>query len=78
VERIVPAEQHGRQALEREDAQRELLRLATRSVRRGHRWPTSDYYRMPVREAHPRIAELVEAGDLLEARVEALAGGRLF
>lgn len=30
----------------------------------------ADYYRMPVGEARPRLAELVAAGDLREARVE--------
>jgi uncharacterized protein YcaQ len=53
-----------------DEAQRELLRFAAR----GHGIATAadlaDYYRMPVREARPRIAELVADGDLREVRVE--------
>ena len=69
VERIIPAEQHGRE-VKREDAQRELLCLAARAYGVGTVADFADYYRMPVREAHPRIAELVEAGELCEVRVE--------
>jgi uncharacterized protein YcaQ len=69
AERVIPAEHHGRR-LEREEAQRELLLLAARSHGVGTAGDLADYYRMPIREARQRIAELVEAGDLREARVE--------
>jgi uncharacterized protein YcaQ len=69
AERVIPAEHHGRE-LDREDAQRELLRLAARSHGVGTVGDLADYYRMPIREARQRIAELVEAGELREARVE--------
>jgi uncharacterized protein len=69
AERVIPAEHHGRE-LDREDAQRELLRLAARSHGVGAVGDLADYYRMPIREARQRIAELVEAGELREARVE--------
>jgi hypothetical protein len=69
AERVIPAEHHGRK-LEREEAQRELLRLAARSHGVGTAGDLADYYRMPIREARQRIAELVEAGALREARVE--------
>ncbi|MGE0132691.1 MAG: winged helix-turn-helix domain-containing protein [Blastocatellales bacterium] len=69
AERVIPAEHHGRR-VDREDAQRELLRLAARSLGVGTANDLADYYRMPIREARQRIAELVEAGELREAQVE--------
>jgi uncharacterized protein YcaQ len=69
AERGIPAEHHNRK-VEREEAQRELLRLAARSHGVGTAGDIADYYRMPIREARQRIAELVEAGELREARVE--------
>src|SRR5262249_60268842 len=69
AERVIPAEHHGRK-VEREEAQRELLRLAARSHGVGTADDLADYYRMPIRDARPRIAELVEAGELREAKVE--------
>ncbi len=69
AERVVPAKHHGRK-LEREDAQRELVRLAARAHGVAAAADLADYYRMPVRETRPRIAELVEAGELREVRVE--------
>jgi len=68
-ERVILAEHHGRK-VEREEAQRELLRLAARSHGIGTAGDLADYYRMPIGEARRRIAELVEAGELREARVE--------
>jgi hypothetical protein len=72
TERILPAEHHGRQ-LDRNDAQRELLRLAARAHGVGTAGDLADYYHTPIREARPRIAELVEAGEL---RQVAVAGWR--
>ena len=69
TERVIPAEHHGRK-VEREEAQRELLRMAARSHGVGTAMDLADYYRMPIREARQRIAELVEAGELREAMVE--------
>lgn len=69
AERVLPPE-HLRRKVGREEAQRELLRLAARSQGLGTAADLADYYRMPVREARPRIAELVEAGELREVRVE--------
>jgi len=69
AERVIPAEHHGRK-VEREEAQRELLRLAARSHGVGTAGDLADYYRMSIRDARPRIAELVEARELREARVE--------
>ena len=69
AERVIPREHHRRE-VRREEAQRELLRLAARSHGVGAAGDLADYYRMPIREARPRIAELVEAGELREVRVE--------
>ncbi len=68
AERVVPARHHERK-VDRQDAQRELLRLAARSCGIAAAEDLADYYRMPVREARPRIGELVESGELREVRV---------
>jgi uncharacterized protein len=69
AERVIPTEIH-RRKIERDEAQRELLRLAARSHGVGTAGDLADYYRMPIREVRRRIAELIEARELLEARVE--------
>jgi uncharacterized protein YcaQ len=69
AERVIPAEHYGRK-VEREEGQRELLRHASRSHGVGTAGDLADYYRMPIRDARMRIADLVEAGELREARVE--------
>lgn len=69
AERILAPEHHGRQ-VDREEAQRELLRTAALACGIAAATDLADYYRMPIREARPRIAELVEGGELREVRVE--------
>ncbi len=69
AERVLPAEHHRRQ-LQRDEAQRELLRLAGRAHGVGTAGDLADYYRMPIREARRRIAELVDGGELREVRVQ--------
>lgn len=69
TERLIPVEHHGRE-IGREEAQRELLRRAARAHGIGTADDLADYYRMPVREVRPRLAELVEAGELRLVRVE--------
>lgn len=69
AERVIPTKHYVRR-LKREDAQRELLLLAARSHGVGTAGDLADYYRMKIGEARPRIAELVESGDLREIRVE--------
>jgi hypothetical protein len=69
AERVIPADHHGRH-LETHDAQRELLRIAARACGVGTAADLADYFRMKVGEARPRIAELVEAEDVREVRVE--------
>ena len=69
AERVIPPEHYDRQC-DRHGSQRELLRIAARACGVGTAADLADYFRMKVGEARPRIAELVAAGDLDEARVE--------
>jgi uncharacterized protein len=69
AERVIPPEHHGRQ-VHKEEAQREMLRLAARSHGVATAADLADYYRMKIGQARPRIAELVEAGKLRPVRVE--------
>jgi uncharacterized protein len=68
AERVLPPEHYHRK-VDRDDAQRELLRLAARSYGVATASDLADYYRMPVKQALPRIAELLEAGELREVRI---------
>jgi uncharacterized protein YcaQ len=69
AERVVPAE-HTARVMAREDAQRELVRLATRAMGVATARDIADYYRMAPREARQRVVELVSAGELREVSVE--------
>jgi uncharacterized protein YcaQ len=53
----------------RQDAQRELLRVAARAMGVATERDLRDYFRMGVAETRARLAELVEAGELLPAAV---------
>ena len=68
-ERIIPAD-HRETMLERDHAERELLRVAARGYGIATAADLADYFRMYVRDAQPRLAELVQAGELREVRVE--------
>ena len=69
AERIIPA-RHTAEDVAREDAQRGLLRIACRGYGIATAPDLADYFRMPVRDARPRIDELVQLGELREVRVE--------
>ena len=69
VERVIPGDHHLR-TMAREDAQRELVRLAARANGVATARDIADYYRMAPREARQRVAELASAGELHEVRVE--------
>ncbi len=69
AERVIPQQHHSRR-VDRDDAQRELLRLAARSHGVATAADLADYYRMPITQARPRVAEMVEAGELRQVRVE--------
>jgi len=68
-ERLIDA-QHLERRVPRDDAQRELLRLAVESYGIATLRDLADYYRMSAHEAAPRVAELVESGDVCEVEVE--------
>src|SRR6202008_1923325 len=55
---------------DRADAQRELYRIAARAMGIATYKDLRDYFRMPVEGAKDRIAELVEAGELLPVTVK--------
>lgn len=63
AERVIHAD-HRNGRVDRETAQRALLRKAARAHGVGTAADLADYYRMPVRDARPRLSELVEAGEL--------------
>jgi uncharacterized protein len=53
-----------------EDAQRDLVRIAARSLGVAAEPDLRDYFRLPTAEAKDRIAELVEGGELQPVEVE--------
>lgn len=69
AERRIPGEHHAR-SVDRHEAERELLRIAARAHAVATAKDLADYFRMKVGEARPRIAELVEAGDVVPIEVE--------
>jgi len=72
-ERLIPPEQHSR-AVTREEAQRELVRIAARAHGVATAADLADYFRLRVGEAQPCIAELEERGELSEVTVEGWRG----
>jgi uncharacterized protein YcaQ len=54
----------------RADAQRELLRIAARALGIATARDLRDYFRMGVEESRARLAELVEAGELIPVAVQ--------
>ena len=69
-ERVLPAEVIAAPTPPAEEAQRELLRIAARALGVATESDLRDYFRLTAKEAAPRVAELVEAGDLLPVRVQ--------
>ncbi len=69
TERVLPAAILALPEPDEEEAQRELLRLAARSLGVATARELCDYHRLNVPRARPRIAELVEEGLLLPVTV---------
>lgn len=70
AERVLPAAVLAAPTPAEPDAQRELLRLAAARLGVGTAGDIADYFRIRRPEARPRLAELVEEGALVPARVE--------
>ena len=69
-ERVLPSAVLAAPTPEPEEAQRELLRIASRALGVAAAAELRDYFRLTGADAKPRIAELVEAGDLIAVEVE--------
>jgi uncharacterized protein YcaQ len=70
TERVLPGDIQSLPTPSPEEAQRELLRLSARALGVATEFDLRDYYRLGVADTKARLAELVEAGDLLAVEVE--------
>ena len=70
TERVLPASVLGMPTPSPADAQRELLRFSARALGIATEFDLRDYFRLGVADTKARLAELVEAGELLPATVE--------
>jgi uncharacterized protein len=68
IERVLPPE-HLADIPPREEAHRELTRIAARALGIATVADLADYWRITARDLAPRIAELVLSGELIPARV---------
>jgi uncharacterized protein YcaQ len=69
-ERVLPKDVVAAPTPPIDEAQRTLLRAAAAAMGVATASDLRDYFRIPAADARPRIAELVEAGDLLPVAVE--------
>ncbi|GAC1423580.1 MAG: winged helix-turn-helix domain-containing protein [Candidatus Velthaea sp.] len=69
-ERVFPASVLSARTPDEADAQRELVRLASRALGVATAVDLRDYFRLDAVDGNPRIAELVEAGSLIPVAVE--------
>src|SRR5581483_7645213 len=76
TERVLPAAILELPTPPEADAQRELLRISSRALGIASERDLRDYFRLDAADARPRIAELVESGDLVAVGVEGLRGPR--
>jgi uncharacterized protein YcaQ len=69
-ERVIPRAVLALPTPSPDDAQRELVRIAARSLGVAAERELRDYFRLPLAETRQRIAELVETGELVPVAVE--------
>ena len=69
-ERVIPREHLDAPTPTRDEAHRELVRLAARSLGVATLKDLADYYRLSQADTKARVAELVESGDLEEVHVD--------
>jgi uncharacterized protein YcaQ len=69
-ERVLPKSVVDTPTPERDEAQRELLRVSARCLGIATEPDLRDYFRLPATDSKLRVAELVEAGDLVPVSVE--------
>ena len=77
TERVLPAAVQALPTPSAEEAQRELLRLSARALGVATEFDLRDYFRLGVADTKARLAELVEAGDLLPVSRRRLEEARL-
>ena len=70
IERVIPANILNLPTPTADDAQRQLLNIASQALGVASEADLRDYFRLSAAEAKPRIAELVEAGDLYRVQVD--------
>jgi uncharacterized protein len=69
-ERVIPRAIFAAPVPDQAAAQRELLRISARALGVGTATDLRDYFRLPAADTKLRLAELVEAGELLAVSVE--------
>ncbi|CAN5828103.1 winged helix-turn-helix domain-containing protein [soil metagenome] len=69
-ERVLPAQVQDLPTPSAEEAQRRLLRISAAALGVATEFDLRDYFRLGVADTKARLAELVEAGDLLPVAVE--------
>lgn len=70
MERVLPAELVSAPQIPEGDAQRQLIRMAVRALGIATESDLRDYFRLSVNDSKARVAELVEAHELLPVAVE--------
>jgi uncharacterized protein len=70
TDQVIPAELIAQPVPSPEEAQRQLLGIAARALGVATETDLRDYFRLQARETRPRIAELVESGELKPVNIE--------